>query len=114
MCIRKFNVSILTTETPFKVFQHFGFQSGKEVNKFENYPDVAYSSNGLAYLKTNTNAYLSCDVVEMIDCGTHTLFIAQVTEAHQLSNLPSCTYQYYFDHIKPFLKNARKEKRMGL
>ena len=107
---KKFNVSILTTETPFKVFQHFGFQSGKEVNKFENYPDVAYSSNGLTYLKNNTNAYLSCDVVEMIDCGTHTLFIAQVTEAHQLSNLPSCTYQYYFDHIKPSLKMPEKKK----
>ncbi len=110
MHTKKFNVSILTTETPFKLFQHFGFQSGREVNKFENFSAIEHSKNGLIYITENTNAYLSCDVLETIDCGSHTLFIAEVTEAHQLSNLPSCTYQYYFDHIKPSLKMPEKKK----
>lgn len=94
------NVSVLTEEATFWVFQHYGFQSGRVVDKFENLPETR-TQNGLRYVAGCTNAVLSGKVVQTVDCGTHTLFIAEVTEAKLLDDAPSATYQYYFDHIKP-------------
>lgn len=103
-----FNVSILTQEATFWVFQHYGFQSGRDVDKFENLPE-ARTANGLRYVAGCTNAVLSGKVVKAVDCGTHTLFIAEVTEAKVLDDAPSATYQYYFDHIKPKPEPVGKE-----
>lgn len=96
-----FNVSILNEDATFKTFQQFGFCSGRETDKFA---DVAYNcrtENGLRYIPENANSVLSGKVVESYDWGTHTLFIADLTEAKVLNNIPSMTYQYYFDHVKP-------------
>ncbi|MBP3292644.1 MAG: flavin reductase, partial [Clostridia bacterium] len=95
-----FNVSVLTESTPFDVFQRFGFQSGRDVDKFAGLP-AERSENWVRYLPEHTNAVLSGEVIQKIDCGTHTLFIADVTEAKVLSDEPSVTYDYYFKHIKP-------------
>lgn len=96
-----FNVSVLSEQTPFSVFQHFGFQSGRDTDKFENYENAKRSENGLYYITDCANAFMSCKVTEEIDLGTHTEFVAEVTEAQVLSSEPSATYQYYFDFIKP-------------
>ncbi len=95
-----FNVSILSTDAPFDIFRYYGFQSGRDVDKF---PDEGFprSRNGLVYIQGCTNAFISGKVIEMHDYGTHTLFVADVTEAQVISNVPSVTYAYYFDHIKP-------------
>lgn len=96
-----FNVTVLTESVPFKIFQQFGFCSGRDTDKFA---DVGYqdrTANGLRYLPENANAVISGKVVESYDWGTHTLFVAEVTEAKVLSDDRSVTYQYYFDHIKP-------------
>lgn len=95
-----FNVSVLTEAAPFKMFQQFGFCSGRDTDKFGSDP-VYRTQNGLRYVNENTNAVISAKVVESYDWGSHTLFIAEVTEAKVLSADPSVTYQYYFDHIKP-------------
>ena len=97
----RFNVCCLTEHTPMKVFQHFGFQSGRDVNKFEGCDVEMRSSNGLLYLPKYTNAYLSGQMNYAKDLGTHTLFIADITEAVHLSDDPSLTYAYYQQHIKP-------------
>ncbi len=97
----KFNISVLTEQTPFEVFSHFGMQSGKDTDKFANCADAKYSANGLIYLPKYANAMLSGSVVSSVDLGTHTLFIADVTEALTLDTAPSATYDYYFKHIKP-------------
>jgi flavin reductase (DIM6/NTAB) family NADH-FMN oxidoreductase RutF len=107
-----FNVSVLTVDTPFKVFQRFGFQSGRTVDKFEGCDCIARSANGLLYAPVYGNAFLSCKVISSSDWGTHTLYIAEVTEAAVLSNVPSLTYQHYADHIKP-KPPAAKEKKKG-
>ncbi len=106
-----FNVSVLTTSAPMSLFEHFGFESGRTTEKLAGYVDAAKSANGLCYLTRYANAYISAKVVQAIDCGTHTLFIADVTEAKKLSDEESCTYQYYFDHIKP--KPPVLEKKKG-
>lgn len=96
-----FNVSVLTTEAPFKLFKQFGFQSGRDTDKFAEGDAEVRTANGLRYVPEYANAVISGKVVEEHEYDTHTLFVAEVTEAAVLSNVPSVTYQYYFDHIKP-------------
>ena len=104
-----FNVSILTESTPFETFKQFGFQSGRNVDKFEG-GMYATSENGLYYLPEHTNAVLSGKVVDMLDYGTHTLFVAEVTEAKKLNNEKSVTYEYYQSNIKPKPQAVKTEE----
>lgn len=96
-----FNLNILSEDAPFKVFQHFGFQSGRNVNKFENCEVELRAANGVLYLPKYINGYISGKVKQTVDIQTHTLFIAEVTEAMQLSNEPSMTYAFYHQNVKP-------------
>lgn len=97
---KKMNVCCLTVDTPFTIIETFGFNSGRNTNKFEN---IAYekSDNKLAYLPKYINSYMSLEVVEIIDLGSHSLFICQVTESRVLSNKESMTYAYYHANVKP-------------
>jgi flavorubredoxin/flavin reductase (DIM6/NTAB) family NADH-FMN oxidoreductase RutF/rubredoxin len=108
----RFNVSVLTTEAAFAVFKHFGFQSGREMDKLAGSPAAfKRSENGLIYLSEEANAFFSCTVTSSVDYGTHMLFTAEVGEAAVLSGAPSLTYQYYFDHIKPKPELPQKQKK---
>lgn len=102
-----FNVSVLSQEAVFWVFQHYGFQSGRDADKFANIPE-ARMPNGVRYVEGCANAVISGQVISSVDCGSHTLFIAEVTDAKNLSNEPSMTYQYYFDHVKPKPEPVKK------
>ena len=95
-----FNVSVLTEKAPFDIFKQFGFCSGRDTDKFadKTYPKT---ENGLNYLPEYSNAVLSAKVVDALDYGTHTLFVAEVTEAKKLSDDKSVTYEYYQNNIKP-------------
>lgn len=105
----QFNVSILTEEAYFAIFEHFGFQSGRDTEKFAANPALNRSENGIVYLSDCVNAVISGKVIDAIDYGTHTLFVADVTEAFVLSDDPSLTYSYYFENIKP--KPAPQENK---
>lgn len=105
----KFNVSMLTTATPFSIFQHFGFQSGRDVDKFADFTDVERSENGLTYLTKYTNGYISGQVVATTDFGTHTLFIADVTDAVVLNDETSLTYDFYMKFVKPRPQKTKKK-----
>lgn len=96
-----FNVSVLTTDTSFALFQRFGFQSGRDCDKFEDYKAVKRGENGVLYCTENTNAFISGKVVDQMDLGTHTMFIADVTDCEVLSDAVSVTYDYYQKNIKP-------------
>ena len=98
---KEFNISILTQKTTFELFKQFGFESGRLVDKFANVSYQERMANGIRYVPEYTNGVISGKVLQSIDCGTHMLFIADVTEAITISDEPSATYQYYFDHIKP-------------
>lgn len=97
----KFNISILSEAADFGLFQHFGFQSGRTVDKFADFADCKRSENGLFYVTRGTNAYISATVEQTIDLGSHTLFIAAVDDMEVLSDVPSATYSYYQSSIKP-------------
>ena len=96
-----FNVSVLTNEAPMKVFEHFGFQSGRSVNKFADCETEHRAVNQVLYIPKYTNAYLACRVNQSIDFGTHTMFIAEVLDAQVLSDKPTLTYDFYQNNIKP-------------
>lgn len=106
---KKFNVSILTESAKFEVFEHFGFHSGRDTDKFADFVDTKRSPNGVLYITQNTNSYMSAYVKQEIDLGTHTLFIAQLVEAETLSEEPTVTYTYYQNNIKP--KPQKTEKK---
>ena len=94
-----FNVSVLTESAPFDLFKQFGFVSGRDKDKFEG-GRYEVSENGLYYLPAHANAVLSGKVVDYYDYGTHTLFVAEVTEAKVLNDEKSVTYEYYQTNIK--------------
>ena len=97
----EFNVSVLTKDVPFETIRHFGMQTGREVEKFENFPGVKRSHNGICYLTENTNAVFSCKVTETVELGSHTMFIGEVIASKVLGDQESCTYAHYHKEIKP-------------
>jgi len=98
---KKFNVSILNQSVSFDIFKRFGFQSGRDVDKFAGFAGYKKALNDVNYITEGTNAYISAWVQETIDLGTHTLFIAAVTNMETLNEVPSVTYDYYQKNIKP-------------
>ena len=98
---KKANISVISEEATFDLFKHFGFQSGRDVNKFEGFADFKRADNGIPYITKGTNAYFSIDVTQTVDLGSHTLFIGVPTDMVVLSSAPSATYAYYQDNIKP-------------
>ncbi len=105
----RFNVCALTTDAPFSLFQRFGMQSGRDVNKFVGFEDVKRADNGVLVLSRYANAYLCCKLVRTMDLGSHTLFIAELEDAQVLSGDPCCTYGYYQSDIKPKPQPAKKK-----
>ena len=107
---KKFNISFLNQDVKFDIFQRFGFQSGKDTDKFEGFYDVKRSPNELYYITKGTNAFASVYVTETVDLGTHLMFIGTVVGEEVFNDVPSTTYQYYFDNIKPKPSTADKKK----
>ena len=94
------NVNCLSIDAPFEVFERFGFQSGRNVNKFENY-NVNRSDNGLVFLPRYINSFMSLKVDQYIDLDTHGMFICSITESRVITNLETMSYTYYQENVKP-------------
>ena len=108
----RFNVSVLSTDADFALFKNFGFESGRNADKFIPYAEsISRAGNGLYYLNQFSNAYICAKVISVQDYGTHSVFTADVTEAKVLSDVPSMTYEYYFENVKP--KPVTEEKKVG-
>lgn len=109
-----FNLSVLAEDASFDIFKRFGFASGKDTDKFAGFEEnAARSANGLLYVTQGTNAFMSAKVIDSHDYGTHTLFVAELTEAQILREEPSVTYAYYFEHIKPKPQPKIEEEKHG-
>ncbi len=94
------NVNCLSTDAPFKIFETFGFQSGRSADKFASIKPLR-SDNGLAFLPEYINSFLSLKVVQYIDLETHGMFVCDITEARVISDRETMTYTYYQKHVKP-------------
>ncbi|MDO4514279.1 MAG: flavin reductase [Lachnospiraceae bacterium] len=98
---KKFTISILSEDAKFDTFKRFGFQSGRDVDKFDGFSACKRAQNGTMIVTEGTNAYISVDVTMYLDLGSHLLFIGTPTEGELLSDVPSATYSYYHSNIKP-------------
>ncbi|MCR4646217.1 MAG: flavin reductase [Oscillospiraceae bacterium] len=96
-----FTVSVISEKADFELFKRFGFASGRDTDKFEGFTAVKRTTNGTLAVREGTNAYISGRVFHSVDLGTHTLFIAEVTEMAVIDDTPSATYAYYHANIKP-------------
>ncbi|MBQ7346698.1 MAG: flavin reductase [Clostridia bacterium] len=96
----KMNINCLSVDAPFTVFEKFGFQSGRSVDKFAECEPLR-SDNGLVFLPRHINSFLSLKVEQYVDLDTHGMFICSVTEARVLSDRETMTYTYYQNHVKP-------------
>lgn len=104
----KFTVSIISENATFDLFRHFGFVTGKEVDKFADFKDYKEGENKIPYITKGTNAYISAEVEKVEELDTHTLFIGRVTDMEVLSEDPSATYTYYMENIKPKPEKTQK------
>jgi len=104
----RFNVSALTTDTPFSLFQRFGFQSGRDTDKFAGFSGMERAENGIYRLTQNSNAFFCCKVLETMDFGSHLLFKAAVEDMQVLDGGASLSYDYYHAHVKPRPQAAKK------
>ena len=98
---KRFTLSVLSEEADFSLFQRFGFQSGREVDKFAGLEKAVRGENEVLRPTQGVNAWISGWVVSTMDLGTHTLFLADVVDGDVISKAPSATYAYYQTHIKP-------------
>ncbi len=105
----KMNVCTLSTEATFEIFKNFGFRSGRNSDKFENV-SAKRSENGLYYLTKHINSYMSLEVEQYVDLGTHGMFICRITEAKVVNNEETMTYSYYHANVKP---KPQTEKKNG-
>ncbi|NLA77288.1 MAG: flavin reductase [Clostridiales bacterium] len=103
-----FTVSVLDVTTPFSVIQCFGFRSGRDADKFAEC-STARTGNGTLRLTANANAFISARVISSTDLGTHTLFLAEVTDCEVLSDKESLTYAYYQANVKPKPERPKKK-----
>ena len=97
----KFTVSSITEKADFSLFKRFGFQSGKDTDKFQGFDGWMRGINGVTYITESTNAYISVEVEKSVDLGSHTLFIGKVTDMEVLSDDKSVTYEFYQSNIQP-------------
>lgn len=101
----KFNASIINEKADFELFKHWGFNSGRDIDKTTGI-NYLRSYNGLIYLPDYTNAYISGQVYQTIDLTTHMMFIADMTAGEVLNDEKSMTYNYYQTNVKKEIKNS--------
>lgn len=102
------NIHPLTEDTPFSVFQKFGFCSGRDTNKFEG-EQVFHSANGAPVLTANINSFISLKVERYIDLGSHGMVICEITDGAVMNNKPTMTYSYYHANVKPKPRPVKKK-----
>ncbi len=103
------NVNCLSVEAPFKVFENFGFQSGRNVDKFAGEEQLLRSDNGLVFLPRYINSFMSLKVERYIDLDTHGMFVCTVTESRVISPVETMTYNFYQQNVKPRPQTENKK-----
>ena len=98
---KKFTASIISEAANFDLFKRFGFQSGKDVDKFADFNKVKRTANGTLAITEGTNSYISANVIQQVELDSHSIFIAEVVDMEKFSDVPSTTYNFYQAHIKP-------------
>ena len=103
-----FNISVLSEDAPFSLFEHFGFRSGRDTDKFAGYSGAQRAANGVLFLSRHANSVICCKVFQQLDLGSHVMFVCDVTESVRLSDAGTMTYTYYHQHVKPQPETEKK------
>jgi ferric-chelate reductase [NAD(P)H] len=90
----QFNVSILSEETSLEFIGHFGFRSGRDFDKFRGI-NYTQSQSGVPIILDNSVGFIEATVIDKLDVGTHTIFVAEAISAEGLSDKSPMTYAYY-------------------
>ena len=106
-----FEISILDKNCTFDTIKHFGYQSGRDVDKFADI-NASFDENGIPYLTENVSSVVTGKVLEKHELGTHTLFIAEVTDARMITGEAPLTYDYYQSNVKPKPAAVNAEKKI--
>lgn len=93
----KFAVSILSEHSDPSIIGQFGFQSGKDVNKFDT---VSYDIFDGLPVVTDSCGYITCKVIDKMETSTHTVFLGEVVEGDLFKNDTAMTYAYYHQVVK--------------
>lgn len=93
----RFAISVLSEESDPAIIGTFGFQSGKDVNKFDS---VAYELKDFMPVIKDACAYITCEVIDKMETETHTVFLGKVMDADELSKQDAMTYAYYHKVVK--------------
>ncbi len=93
----KFAISILKVNSDAKVIGEFGFKTSKEVDKFSN---IDYKEVSDMPVINDICGYMICNVTNVIECSTHTIFIGEVVEADEYTDDEPLTYRYYHKKLK--------------
>lgn len=107
-----FSLSVLDKTAEFEIFKHFGFQSGRNINKFADY-NFKTDKNGCPYILSSVCSIFSCKVISSTDLGTHTLFVAEIEDAQVLNSNKPMTYADYQNNVKPKVKVETSRKIIG-
>ena len=98
---KKCTISILNEDATFDLFKNFGFCSGFDTDKFREFANYKRVANGNVVITKGTNAYISLDIKQQVDLGSHILFLGEPTDGEIFNEIPSATYAYYLKNIKP-------------
>ncbi|HAL18778.1 MAG TPA: flavin reductase [Spirochaetaceae bacterium] len=101
----RFIVSVLDKTAPFDLIKRFGMQSGRNVDKFKGI-EFKTMRDGTPFVDSHSCALFECKAASSVDLGSHTLFIAEVTDAKVLGNEPPLTYAFYQSDVKPKTVNS--------
>lgn len=107
-----FTLSVLDKTCTFDLIKNFGMQSGRNADKFAAFP-CEKTADGLPYIKQSICSIIEAKVVSSQDLGTHTLFIAEVTEAEVVSDKAPLTYADYQKDVKPKQKLDAGKRIIG-
>ena len=102
------NISTLSQEAPFSIFERFGFHSGRDTDKFAGFDHAQRAANGLLFLDRYANAFICCKVISQVDLDTHIMFICDVTQCANLNKVETMSYTYYLQNVKPKPDTAKK------
>lgn len=94
-------VSVISEKADFSLFKRFGFQSGRDVDKFKDFTDCRRTANGALAVTAGTNSFFCVKVTQTVDLGSHMMFIGDITVMEVIDAAASATYNYYQSHIKP-------------
>ena len=96
---KKVNISVLSQDADMLLIGKFGFRSSKDFNKLEGTENIL-GNNGIPIVTQAVSSYIEAEIIEEVDCKTHTVFILEATDAKVLNDKQVLTYDYYHNVIK--------------